>query len=113
MASKKLTINIDIGTVIYTSITKSGDNYNSARLVAKIADKTYMNITVEWEGNDIPSFAMDLMGTLKANAMTAGKVVVGREEEYGEYLNTESSAKKQTCPDGHMWDSKMGKCVPE
>lgn len=118
MASKKgLSITIKPDDIIYTSITKSRDNYNSARLVTKVGEKAYMNISVEWEGDTVPSFAMDLMSTLQANAMVVGKVVEGREEEYGEYLNTESSAakkgKKQTCPDGHMWNNKMGKCMPE
>ena len=104
MASKKtLDIKIDIGTIVYTSITKSGDNYNSARMVSKIADKTYMNITVEWEGDSIPSFAMDLMGTIKASEITTGKVVEGREEEYAEYLARDAEDSAPKCPPGQRY----------
>lgn len=93
MASKKgLSISIKSDDIIYTSITKSRDNYNSARLVTKVGEKAYMSISVEWEGDAVPSFAMDLMGTLQANEMKAGKVVEGREEEYGEFLSREESA---------------------
>lgn len=93
MASKKgLSITIKPDDIIYTSITKSRDNYNSARLVTKVGEKAYMNISVEWEGDAVPSFAMDLMGTLQANEMKAGKVVEGKEEEYGAFLSREESA---------------------
>lgn len=98
--AKGLNIKVDADTIVYTSITKSGDNYNSARMVAKIADKTYMNISVEWEGDGIPSFAMDLMGTLQASESQAGKVATGREEDYAEYMerNVEVAATPK-CPD--------------
>ena len=93
MASKKgLSVTVKSDDIIYTSITKSRDNYNSARLVTKVGEKAYMNISVEWEGDTIPSFAMDLMVTLQASAGVVGKVVEGREEEYAEYLDREESA---------------------
>jgi len=93
MASKKgLNISIKPDEIVFSSITRSRDNYNSARLVTKVGDKAYMSISVEWEGDSVPSFAMDLMGTLQANEMKAGKVVDGKEEEYGEFLSREESA---------------------
>lgn len=93
MASKKgLSISIKPDDIVFSSITRSRDNYNSARLVTKVGEKAYMSISVEWEGDSVPSFAMDLMGTLQANEMKAGKVVDGKEEEYGEFLSREDSA---------------------
>jgi hypothetical protein len=93
MASKKgLSIAIKPDDIVFSSITRSRDNYNSARLVTKVGEKAYMSISVEWEGDSVPAFAMDLMGTLQANKMTAGRVVDGKEEEYGEFLSREESA---------------------
>jgi len=86
MASKKgLTINVTPDDVVYTSIQKSKDNYNSARMVVKVGDKAYMNIGVEWEGDTIPSLAMDMMGTLTAAEIAPNEVVAGKEADYEEY----------------------------
>jgi hypothetical protein len=42
-----------------------------------------MTVSVEWEsGESIPSFAMDLMDTLKANEMKPNEVVESYKEEY-------------------------------
>lgn len=87
MANKKgLTIKIASDEIMYTSINKSKDSYNSARMVAKVADKVYMSISVEWEGTDsIPSFAMDLMGIITANKEEVEKSIEEKAEEYKDY----------------------------
>jgi len=86
MASKKgMTIKISPDDVVFTSIQKSKDNYNSARMVVKVGDKAYMNVGVEWEGDTIPAMAMDMMGTLTAAEITPNEVVVGKEADYDEY----------------------------
>lgn len=84
--SKGLSISVKPEDIVYTSIQKSKDNYNSARMVSKVGDKAYMNISVEWEGDTVPSFAMDLMGTLQASELETGRIVEGRESEYAEYM---------------------------
>jgi len=80
--TKGLSINIAPDDIIYSSITRSKDNYNSARVVTKVGEKAYLNISCEWEGDTIPSFAMDLMGTLKASKIEPGVV---DEIEYSKY----------------------------
>ncbi len=97
MASKKkgLTIKVAPDDIVYTSINKSKDNYNSARLVAKVGEKAYMNIGVEWEGETVPSFAMELMGTLTASQIEPNTIVEGKENDYLEY---EDGAKKCGSP---------------
>lgn len=83
MANKGLTVKVAPDEIMYSSISKSRDGYNSARLVSKISDNVYMNISVEWESSEtIPSFAMDLMNTLKASKIKSGKVVEEYEEEF-------------------------------
>lgn len=87
MASKKgLTVKIAPGEIMYTSINKSKDGYSSARLVAKLADKVYLNVSVEWEGTEsIPSFAMDLMGLITANKEEIEQSEEGKAEEFAAY----------------------------
>jgi hypothetical protein len=84
--SKDFTVSISPDTVMYTNISKSKDGYNSARMVAKISDKEYMSISYEWEGNGVPTFAMDLMGFMKTQASAVNDGVwEGQEEAYEEF----------------------------
>ena len=78
-------VKVDSDEVTYTSISKSKNGYNSARMVIKKGDNEYMSISYEWEGEGIPSFAMDLMGFMQANDMKMGGTVEGREEDYVKY----------------------------
>ena len=87
--SKNFSISIVADEVMHTSISKSKGGYNSARMVVKKGDNEYMSISYEWEGDGIPSFAMDLMGFMQANEIKFGSVVEGKEEEYGSYLAKE------------------------
>jgi len=84
MAAKKgLTIKIAPDEIMYTNISKSKDSYNSARLVAKVGDKVYMSISVEWEGTEaIPGFAMDLMSLITADKEEIEKSIEEKAEEY-------------------------------
>ena len=67
---------------MYTSINTSKDGYNSARMAVKIADKQYMSVGFEWEGNIIPDFALDVMEFMKNNNMETSGVWEGKEEEF-------------------------------
>ena len=94
MAAKKqkgLTIKIGPDEIMYTNISKSKDGYNSARVVAKMGDKVYMSVSVEWEGTEaIPSFAMDLVGLLTANKDEIERSIEEKAEEYKEYSSKSS-----------------------
>lgn len=83
MASKKFAVNIDPEDVVYSTISKSKDGYNSARVVVKAGDKEYMSISYEWEGDSIPDFAMNLMSFMQANEM--GTTLNKLGEDYEEY----------------------------
>ena len=69
MASKDMKIMIAADQVMYSNISKSKDGYNSARIVAKMNEKEYMSVSYEWEGSNIPDFAMSLMGFMQANEL--------------------------------------------
>jgi hypothetical protein len=72
--AKDMKISIGADQVMYSTISKSKDGYNSARLVAKINDKEYMSVSYEWEGKSVPDFAMNLMGFMQANKMEVGTI---------------------------------------
>lgn len=80
MAKKKdFVIKINADEVMYTNLSTSKDGYNSARIVIKKADKEYMSVHYEWEGDGpVPSFAMDLMGFMTANKE---EIAVSKEEK--------------------------------
>jgi hypothetical protein len=86
--AKDMKISIAADQVMFSNISRSKDGYNSARVVAKIADNEYMSVSYEWEGKEIPDFAMNLMGFMSANKMEIGPV----EEHADEFA--EFSAKK-------------------
>lgn len=88
--SKKFSVNVDEEDVMYTSISKSKDGYNSARIVVKKGDKEYMIISYEWE-QGTPDFVMNLMGFMQANNVETSGVWPEKEEAYVEYSarNTE------------------------
>lgn len=82
---KDFSVNINPTEVLYTSINTSKDGYNSARLVAKRADKQYLSVSFEWEGGGIPDFAMDLVDFMKANNMETSGIWVDKEADYTEF----------------------------
>lgn len=84
MAKKDMTIKIGADQVMFSNISKSKDGYNSARVVAKVNEKEYMSVSYEWEGNNVPDFAMNLMSFMQANEMQIGPVEE-HAEEYEEY----------------------------
>lgn len=96
MAKKKVideqnfTVSVMPDQVMYTSINTSKDGYNSARMVVKLADSEYMSISYEWEGKNIPGFAMDLMSFMKSNNVETSGIWTGKEEAFQEF-----SAKKE------------------
>lgn len=86
MAKKDFTIKVKAEDIIYTNISTNKDGYNSARLVIKQQDKQYLSISCEWEEDNIPSFALDIMGFMKANKVEASGIWEGREEAYKEFV---------------------------
>lgn len=87
MAKKDFNIKIKAEDVMYTNISTSKDGYNSARMVVKRGDKEYLSVSTEWEGDNIPSFALDLMGFMKASKVDATGVPEGKEKEYVAFLD--------------------------
>ena len=98
MAKKMKDFNVSVmpDEVMYTNISTSKDGYNSARMVIKKGEKEYMSISYEWEGANIPSFAMDLMGFMKNSGQETSGVWEGQEEAYEEFS-------KPSCPPGKRY----------
>lgn len=98
MAKKKvknLDVSVDPGKVMYTNISTSKDGYNSARMVVKLDEKQYMNISCEWEGADIPGFALDLMQFMQTNNVEKSGVWKGQEDAYKEFSSKEKKDSKE------------------
>jgi len=94
--AKDMKITIGADQVMFSNISKSKDGYNSARVVAKIADNEYMSVSYEWEGKNVPDFAMSLMGFMQANELELGSVVESYEDdEYACKTCKEHTAKKE------------------
>jgi len=121
MASKKFSININPEDVVFSTISKSKDGYNNARLVVKAAEKEYMAITYEWEGSHVPDFAMNLMSFMKANELEIGKEYEeeaakkcgsggGKKKKKKEMDKEDSQKKEKMCPD---CKKPMSKCECE
>ena len=82
MAKKKgFNVVVDPEKVVYTTISKSND-YSSARATMKLGDKAYMTISVEWEGDQIPDFALSMVGMMTANKEKAGVAWSGMEKDF-------------------------------
>jgi len=88
---KKFNVAIDLGNIVYSSISKSNDGYSYARLVSKTKDKSYLTISSEWEGDDFPDFAMNLMKYMKDVKMEKSGVWPGQEDAYKTYLEEKNS----------------------
>lgn len=87
--AKDLKITISAQTVMYVSISKSKDGYNTARCYVKVAEKEYLSVSYEWEGDGVPGFAMDLMGFMQANAEQIEKAQAELEKEFAEFQKRE------------------------
>jgi len=98
MAKKKdsnFNISINPSDVVYTGISKSRDGYSSARMVVKSGDKEYLSINLEWEGDGVPGFAMNLMAFMKNSGMEQSGVWTGKEEAYEEFSKKYCNPKKK------------------
>ena len=102
-SSKGFNVSIDPANVMYTNISTSKDGYNSANVIVKVGEKEYLRVSCEWEGDNIPGFAMDLMAFMKSNKMEKSGVWTGKEEAYAEF-----SAKKAKKEDKKV-DKKVDK----
>lgn len=69
MANKKdkkmYDISLDPGKVRAASITRYKNGYSYANITFSPAEKEYMSINYEWEGESIPEFAMSVMDIMK------------------------------------------------
>jgi len=93
--SNDFVVTITPEEVMYTDISTSKNGYNSASIVFKRADKEYMRVSCEWEGEGIPSFAMDLMGFMKSNSVETSGVWPDKEDAYKEFSNKDKTVTEE------------------
>lgn len=63
---KMYDISLDPSKVKAASITRYKNGYSYATVTFSPAEKEYMSINYEWEGESIPEFAMSVMDIMKA-----------------------------------------------
>lgn len=82
MADDMLSLEVLAKDIVYSSISTSKNGYNYASITVKKGYNEYINISYDWEGDTIPSFAMELMALMKSNKVETSGVWPGREEDY-------------------------------
>ncbi len=82
---KKFNFSFNSGEIMYTSIRKSAGGYNYATVGIKRADDQFINVDYEWQGKNVPDFAMDMLGFMQASKEEVAKVSTKITEEYEEF----------------------------
>ena len=103
---KDFSISVMPDEVMFTSINTSKDGYNSVRMVVKKGDSEFMSISYEWEGNSIPSFAMDLMGFMKNNNVETSSVWPDKQRDYAEWASKGLPKQEEACDTCEKHNSK-------
>jgi len=75
-------VGINVKTVKNASISRYSDGYNYASVSSKMGDKEYMSVHYEWEGKQIPEFALNVMEIMKA----LGKEEASKDNDYSDSL---------------------------
>lgn len=59
-----LNFSVDSKEVERVSISKSKKGFNYASVTSKVGDGVYVNLSIEWEGEDLPDLVMDMASML-------------------------------------------------
>jgi hypothetical protein len=82
-------VSIKSEDVVYTNFNTSKNGYNSARIVANVpGEKSFLSVGIEWEGNKVPDFVMEMMMFVKNSGTATAGVWAGKEKDYEEYSKT-------------------------
>lgn len=85
MATKKpFNLQFDSDNIMNVSMTKSKSGYNYVSVGIKLADNQYISIGYEWQGDNIPDFAMDMLSYLSADKAKLEKA--SESKEYKEFI---------------------------
>ena len=102
---KQYNLALDPGKVRGANISRYSDGYSYASMSFKMNDKEYMNVSYEWQGSDIPEFAMSVMEIMqslgKKEAASVTVEDIGHIERLGKVL-TDKAAKMKKEVDPEM-----------
>lgn len=96
---KQYSVSLDPTKLMGANISRYSDGYSYANVSFKMSDKERMSVSYEWQGSDIPEFAMNVMdimqglgGAEKASLSTDDAELLDR---FGKMLiDTAAKAKK-------------------
>lgn len=63
---KQYNLNLDPSKVRGANISRYSDGYSYASMSFKMSDKEFMSVNYEWQGSDIPEFAMSVMEIMQS-----------------------------------------------
>lgn len=63
---KQYNLNLDPSKVRGANISRYSDGYSYASVSFKMSDKEFMSVNYEWQGSDIPEFAMNVMEIMQS-----------------------------------------------
>lgn len=82
-------VSIKSEDVVYTNFNTNKNGYNSARIVANApGEKSFLSVSIEWEGNQVPDFVMEMMMFVKNSGTATAGIWAGKEKDYEEYSKT-------------------------
>lgn len=117
--AKGLTVKIDAADVTSVNISKYSDGYNYASISAKPGSskesascgcvpeavtagcgcgKEYINVSYEWQGNDVPDVVMDIMSFVQSEKASIDISIEEKAEEWASYSTEIAKAKKGVNP---------------
>lgn len=79
---KQYNLSLDPNKVMGANISRYSDGYSYANMSFKMSDSERMNVSYEWQGSEIPEFAMSVMEIMKS----LGKEKASLETEDGAEL---------------------------
>ena len=116
--AKGLTVKIMAEDVTSVNISKYSDGYNYASISAKPGSskesagcgcvteatagcgcgKEYINVSYEWQGNDVPDVVMDIMSFVQSEKASVELSIEEKSEEWASYQTEIAKAKKGVNP---------------
>jgi hypothetical protein len=63
---KQYSVSLDPTKLMGANISRYSDGYSYANVSFKMSDKERMSVSYEWQGSDIPEFAMNVMDIMQS-----------------------------------------------
>lgn len=114
MAKKQkiYSVDLDPGKVRGANISRYSDGYSYASMSFKMSDKEHMSVNYEWQGGDIPEFALNVMeimqglGKKDQASLEVADTVAVMERAAKMFMDSAAKMKKEKDPDMEEMDEE-------